>query len=66
MTLGAAAPPVLFIHNPKAGGTSLAHHLRRAYRPEEVAPLVANSPGEPGPEAWAGRGPFRIASGHFG
>jgi hypothetical protein len=62
----AGVAPLLFIHNPKAGGTTVARHLRGLYPESEIAPIAANDPAWAGTETWVGQGPFRFAAGHFG
>lgn len=36
--------PLFFLHNPKAGGTSIKQLLESAYPPDSIAPLIENTP----------------------
>lgn len=58
--------PLVFLHNPKAGGTAVADLLRSAFGPGQVAPLRETSPHERDPAGWANLRQCRFVAGHFG
>ncbi|EJN24563.1 Sulfotransferase family [Pseudomonas sp. GM78] len=58
--------PILFLHNPKAGGTSVAAALRQKFDPGDVSPYFDNSPAERRPEDWSSYSRYRFVAGHFG
>lgn len=58
--------PLVFLHNPKAGGTSITAALRQGFAAREIAPPFDQSPWQrPGGLPAAARG-CRFLAGHFG
>jgi hypothetical protein len=58
--------PLVFLHNPKAGGTSLAALLRAGYPETSVAPILESSPHEREGAPWVAHQACRFVAGHFG
>jgi hypothetical protein len=58
--------PILFLHNPKAGGSSVAAALRQQFDPGDVSPYFDNSPAERRPADWPSYSRYRFVAGHFG
>lgn len=58
--------PLVFLHNPKAGGTSITDALRRCYAPREIAPTLESAPHGRRPGAWRRLSHCRFVAGHFG
>ena len=58
--------PLVFLHNPKAGGTSITDALRNCYAPGELAPTLESAPHERRPAAWRRLSGCRFVAGHFG
>jgi hypothetical protein len=58
--------PLVFLHNPKAGGTSITDALRDCYAPREVAPTLESAPHERRAAAWRRAAGCRFVAGHFG
>jgi len=57
---------LVFLHNPKAGGTAVASSLRSMFKREEIAPVFDNSPDERDPGVWPQIRTYRYIGGHFG
>lgn len=57
---------LVFLHNPKAGGTSITSFLKSLFPPGEVAPTLESSPGARSPEGWVPHRSRRFVAGHFG
>jgi hypothetical protein len=58
--------PLVFLHNPKAGGTSITDALRGCYDPREIAPTLESAPHERRRAAWGRVSRCRFVAGHFG
>jgi len=58
--------PVVFLHNPKAGGTSVTAHMKTLYPANDVAPTLESSAAARAPEAWVPHRSCRFVAGHFG
>ncbi|MFM8734119.1 MAG: hypothetical protein ACKOC8_02855 [Pirellulales bacterium] len=58
--------PIVFLHSPKAGGTSITDALRRCYTAQEIAPTLESSPHDRRPAAWRRWSHCRFVAGHFG
>lgn len=59
-------PDLAFLHNPKAGGTSIASAISSLYDPTDIAPVFDNSPQDRDPNRWHELKKYRFVSGHFG
>jgi len=57
---------IVFLHNPKAGGTSITDALRGLYDPRDVAPTLETAPHERRSAAWRRVSGCRFVAGHFG
>jgi hypothetical protein len=62
----ACLEPLVFLHNPKAGGTSITDALRGCYDPREIAPTLESAPHERRRAAWGRVSRCRFVAGHFG
>jgi len=58
--------PLVFLHNPKAGGTSITDALSACYSPRENAPTLESAPHERRPRAWRRASGCRFVAGHLG
>lgn len=58
--------PIVFLHNPKAGGTSITDALRRCYTAGEIAPTLESAPHDRRPAVWRRWTHCRFVAGHFG
>ena len=60
--------PLFFLHNPKAGGSSVSHLFRAEYAAESIAPVIENSPQQYRNVAghYSQFKGYRFYSGHYG
>jgi len=58
--------PIVFLHNPKAGGTSLSVFLRNMYQTNEVAPVLESSASARCSDIWLDYLDCKFIAGHFG
>lgn len=58
--------PVVFLHNPKAGGTSITSYMKSLYPANEVAPTLETSATARSFEAWLPHRKCQFVAGHFG
>jgi len=65
-TLETAAPPIFFLHGPKAGGTAINTRFARAFAPEDVSPTIERIPSDRNPDAWHAFARYKYISGHCG
>ncbi len=61
-----AIPPIFFLHNPKAAGTSIKFRLDRSFEPQEISPTIEALPRDRDPTSWDNYDHYKFISGHCG